>query len=86
MFGRLSDLNICSVHQGKYVWLHLSVPNWTHKRSEQEAENHLYVSGGASGQEGGGVGLGRSKGEQTSNGEVNHRTGDLGGRDATSTL
>lgn len=34
----------------------------------------------------GGGGLGRSKGEQTGNWEVNHRTGDFGGRDATSTL
>lgn len=39
---------------------------------------------GASAEEGGG--LGGSKGEQTGNWEVNHRTGDVeGGRVATST-
>lgn len=60
VFGRLSDLNICSVHHGKYV--HLSAPNWTHKRSAQEAEDHLYVSGGWGGV--GGAHQDRKKGEE----------------------
>lgn len=46
MFGHLADLNICSVHQGKYAWVNLAVPNWTHKGSEQEAEDNQYVSVG----------------------------------------
>lgn len=91
MFGHLADLNICRVHQGKYAWVDLAVPNRTHKGSEQEAEDNQYVSVGEGGRgnedrKKGGGGLGRSKGEQTGNWEVNHRTGDFRGRDATSTL
>lgn len=84
--GCLSDLNICSVLQEQEQFSGTSRPPVSLK-GQPSFEDHLSVSGGGGQEEGGRRGeLGRSKGEQTSNWEVNHRTGDFGGRDATSTL